>query len=35
MATLKPMPTIVLPADRLVEIGKHWNSKKSELPKRD
>jgi hypothetical protein len=33
MANLKPMPTVVLPADRLVEIGKHWKSKDSELPK--
>jgi hypothetical protein len=33
MANLKPMPVIVLPADRLVEIGKHWKAKDSELPK--
>jgi hypothetical protein len=33
MANLKPMPAVVLPADRLVEIGKHWNAKDSELPK--
>jgi hypothetical protein len=33
MANLKPMPTIILPVDRLVEIGKHWNDKVSELPK--
>lgn len=33
MANLKPMPPIVLPTDRLVEIGKHWNAKDSELPK--
>jgi hypothetical protein len=27
------MPAVVLPADRLVEIGKHWNAHDSELPK--
>jgi hypothetical protein len=33
MANLRSMPTIVLPADRLVNIGKHWKPKDSELPK--
>jgi hypothetical protein len=33
MAILKVMPPVVLPAGRLVEIGKHWKSKDSELPK--
>ena len=33
MANLKPMPSIVLPVDRLVKIGKHWKPKDSELPK--
>jgi hypothetical protein len=27
------MPTVVLPADRLVKIGKHWKPQDSELPK--
>src|SRR5580658_244563 len=33
MANLKPMPTVVLAADRLVAIGRHWKSKEAELPK--
>jgi hypothetical protein len=33
MANLKNMPAIVLSAARLVQIGKHWNAKDSELPK--
>ena len=33
MANLRPMPTIVLPTDRLVAIGKHWKPQDSELPK--
>jgi hypothetical protein len=33
MANLKPMPPVVLPAARLVNIGKHWKPKDSELPK--
>jgi hypothetical protein len=28
------MPPIVLPLDRLIEIGKHWNPKGCELPKK-
>ena len=33
MANLKHMPPVVLPAERLVEIGKHWKAEDSELPK--
>jgi hypothetical protein len=33
MASLKTMPPIVLTTARLIEIGKHWKPKDSELPK--
>ena len=33
MANLQTMPPIVLPASRLMEVGRHWNVTESELPK--
>ncbi len=34
MASLQEMPSIVLPTDKLVAIGKHWNAHDHELPKK-
>ena len=33
MANLQQMPQLVFPTDKLMEIGKHWDAVKSELPK--
>lgn len=33
MANLQHMPELVFPADKLKEIGSHWDASKSELPK--